>query len=127
MWKLIIFVLLVFAAWTAWKKYPTAFERQPKHEARIENASGSQVMRVRLRVGDQTLVKEVIEPGQSATIPFAVNHDEPLGIDWQLPDGGERHWDKGRVVAGPMLQIHKIRIEPGDRIIYETRPKPSAS
>ncbi len=122
--KLVIFALIVFAGWTAWKKYPTLFERQPKHDAVIENASDQIIVRVRLLVGNQTLVKESIAPGQSETLSFAVTRDAPLGLEWQLRDGSEHSWSKGSVSAGPLLEIHTIRVEGPDRVIYSHRPKP---
>ena len=122
--KLVILALVVFAGWTAWKKYPTLFERQPKNDAVIENASDQPVQRVRLVVGNQTLVKESITPGQSVTLSFAVNHDTPIRLEWELPDGSQHNWSKGLATAGPMLEVHDIRIESGDRVIYDKRPKP---
>lgn len=122
--RLIIFILVVAAAWYGWKKYPELVNRRPGHDAVVENAVGATLERVRLTVDGQTFVKEAIPENDKATFPFKVTHDSSFRLDWQINGRiGEFTWTGGMVPRGPMLQRHIFRIEEDNQVTYRAENK----
>src|ERR1051325_3117816 len=106
--KKLIFVLLVaVAAWYGYKHYPEILHPRGSNDLVIENSSGKTMERIRIEVDGQTLVKETLPDGQSATIPFNVQKDASFHVEWEY-DGvaGLHQWNGGMVPRGPMLQRH---------------------
>ena len=119
--KLILLILVVAAGWFGWKNYPQLFERRAGHDAIVQNESGTEIKRLRLTVDGQTLVKESLADGQSATFPFKVTSDATFELVWD--QGHERTWRGGMVPRGPMLQRHVFRIDADGEIMYRAEPK----
>jgi hypothetical protein len=117
--KLLVLALIAFAAWYGWKHYPELTRHRPSHQAVIQNESGTGLTRVRLQVDGQTLVKEEIADGQSATMPFRVNDDATFVLTWQWADrAGEQTWRGGMVPRGPMMQRHVFHIDGEGNVMY---------
>lgn len=122
MGRLILIILLAAAIWYGWKQYPKMMERRPAHEAVIDNQTGADIERVRLKIGDQTLVKETIPNGQRAVLPFRVNQDATFSLVWSTRNG-EFTWSGGMVPAGPMVQRHEFLIDPDGQVLYRAENK----
>jgi hypothetical protein len=120
--RLFLLLLLGIAIWYGWTQYPKLAERRPAHEAVIDNQSGAAIDRVRLKVGNQTLVKESIASGERAVFPFRVNEDATFTLIWGTP-GGDRQWSGGMVPAGPMVQRHVFLIDPDGQVLYNAENK----
>jgi hypothetical protein len=117
--RLIIFGLVIGAAWYGWKHWPEFVERRPGHLAVIENASTSDLARVRVVVDGQTLVKEVIPAGSSASLPFKITNDSAFDLVWEYQGRiGERRWHGGEVFKGPMMQRHVFRVDDDAEVMY---------
>ncbi len=122
--KLILLILVGVAAWYGWKMYPSLVDKRASHEAVIQNQATSGITRVRLQVDGQTLVKEVIASGGSATIPFKINNDATFDLEFEWQDrAGERSWHGGRVPRGPMVQRHIFTIDDQGDVIYRSETK----
>ena len=65
--RLFLLILLGVAAWYGYKNYKTVFEKRDGHDVVIENSTGRTMVRVRVIVDGQTLVKETLPDGQKAT------------------------------------------------------------
>ncbi|HYM82189.1 MAG TPA: hypothetical protein VEY91_12370 [Candidatus Limnocylindria bacterium] len=126
--RLLLLVLLVIAAWYGWKSYPGLVARRPGHEAVVENASRSQLVRVRLSVNGQTFAKEVMAHGDQAKFAFRVNEDATFRLVWEVTGRmGEVTWIGGRVPIGPILQRHYFRIEENGKVIHRSENKADAA
>ena len=124
MMRLIIFVLIVAAAWYGYKHYPELLNRAPGNEAVVVNNSGAVLTRVRLTVDGQTFVKERLADGEKTTFTFKVANDASFDLAWQLESAmGERHWHGGMVPKGPITQRHFLQIDAGGEVVYEARAK----
>jgi hypothetical protein len=120
--RFIVILLLAVAVWYGWKQYPKLVERRPSHEAVIENQTGTDLERIRLRVGGQTLVKEKLAAGERAVLPFRVNQDATFVLTWQVGPA-ERSWSGGMVPAGPMVQRHEFVIDEENQVLYRATNK----
>ena len=119
-----IFLLFVVAAWFGWKHYPALLERRPSHIAVIENQSGAELRRVRLKVDGQTFVKEVIPDKGTFEVPFRVNNDSSFGLVWGWSDRPqENEWNGGMVARGPMVQRHVFTVSNDAGVMYRAEPK----
>jgi hypothetical protein len=117
--KLIIFALIVIAAWQAWKRYPELISRRPSNEAVVENAASDALARVRLSVGGQTFVREELPAGQTAVFRFRVNQDATFELNWEVARRmGEMQWRGGRVSAGPLVARHVMTVQDDGGVIY---------
>src|SRR5262245_31728158 len=103
--KLIFLAVVVAAGWYGWTHYKELTQRKTSHEAVIVNQSGQTMARIRLKVDGQTLVKETLAAGETARLPFRVNHDSAFDMLW-TSGRDERSWSGGLVTAGPMAQRH---------------------
>ena len=120
--RIFVFLLLAVALWYGWKQYPKLVERRPSHDAVIENQTSGTLERIRIKVGDQTLVQEKLATGDRATLPFRVNQDATFEITWSL-NGVERTWSGGMVPAGPMVQRHEFVIDADEQVLYRATNK----
>lgn len=122
--RLILLILLAAAAWYGYKNYPQVFEKRDGHDAVVENQTGKTMTRVRVTVDGQTLVKETLGDGQSATLPFKVNNDASFRLDWEYQEAlGTRTWSGGMVPKGPMLQRHVMVVQADDEVMYRAENK----
>jgi hypothetical protein len=109
--RLLILVILVFAAWQGWKHYPNLVRRPLPHEVVIENRSGGAIERLRLDVGGQVFVRESVPAGQSTRFAFRLSRDAELELDWTASETqNEYTWRGGLVTAGPRVQRHRLVI-----------------
>lgn len=122
MMRLFVFLLLALAVWYGWKQYPKMMERRPAHDAVIENQTGAEIERVRLKIGDQTLVKETIANGERVVLPFRVNQDATFSLVWNARNS-EHNWSGGMVPAGPMVQRHEFLIDTEGQVLYRAENK----
>jgi len=120
--RFFLLLLLAVAIWYGWKQYPKMAERRPAHEAVIENQSGADIERIRLKVGSQTLVKETLGNGERAVLPFRVNQDATFELTWATR-AGEFTWSGGMVPAGPMVQRHEFLIDADGQVLYRAENK----
>ena len=122
--NLIIFGLVVLAAWYGWKHYPELMHKQPGHDAVIENRTGRNLERVRLTVDGQTFVKEKLADDATAVIPFKVTNDATFQLTWEYEgQAGEQNWSGGSVPRGPMLQRHIFTIDNDGAVFYRAEQK----
>jgi len=120
--RLIIFVLFALAAWFGWNNYRRLLERQPSHEAVVENLGDAAIERVRVRVDGQTLVKEVVAGGEKAVLPFRVNRESSFELEWRA-GANDHRWAGGLVTAGPMVQRHVFAIDDNGEVLYRAENK----
>lgn len=122
--RLILLVLLAAAAWYGWQHRAELFQRKAGHEAVVENASGREMTRVRLRVGGQAFVKESIADGERATFGFRVDSDATFELVWQFAGApNEVSWSGGMVPRGPMLQRHVMSVDGEGSVLYRPENK----
>ena len=117
--KLLVLVIIGFAVWQAKLHYGDLLHRKQSHEAVIDNRSGRTIVKMRITVGGQTLVKEEIASGEKATLPFNVNQDSAFHLDWEWKDSvEEKSWGGGMVPKGPMVQRHVFQILDDGAVLY---------
>ena len=118
--RLIIFLLLVAAAWYGWKHYPELLNRMPGNKAIIVNNTGHEMSRVRLSAGSQSVgVKETIPDQGRAEFTFKVAQDASFTLDWQYTDKiGEQHWTGGSVTHGPVVQKCTFTVDADNQVIF---------
>jgi len=122
--RLILLILLGVAAWYGYKNYKTVFEKRGGHDAVVENSTGRTMVRVRVMVDGQTLVKESLPDGQSAVLPFKVTNDATFRIEWEYQEVlGTHMWSGGMVPKGPMLQRHVFLVQPDHEVMYRAENK----
>ncbi len=122
--RLFFLVLVALAAWIGWKKWPQFMERRPSHEVVLVNQTGQTLEHIRVMVDGQTLVREHLAEGESATLPFRVQRDASFELEaqWGQREGLIR-WRGGQVPAGPMVQRHILTIDPDGQILYQPQNK----
>ncbi len=120
--RLIILVIVAAAAWYGWKHYK-GLRSGPSDIAVIANDSGRAIERVRLTVDGQTLVREVLEDGATAELPFRVRKDSSFHLHWQWRGReGEPQWDGGLVTAGPLVSRNTFRVQADGGVIWSASP-----
>jgi hypothetical protein len=99
--KLMFLALFAVAGWYGWSHRETLLHPAPTDEAVVVNATDMAIVRVRVTVDGQTMVREVIEPGESAALPFHLAHDSDFQVEWQWKRReGKVQWRGGLVTAG---------------------------
>jgi hypothetical protein len=101
--KLLVLAVFAAAAWYGWKNRETLLHPVPTDEAVVVNATDMGIVRVRVTVDGQTMVREVIDAGASAVLPFHLTHDSDFQVEWQWQRReGKVKWRGGLVTAdGP--------------------------
>src|SRR5262245_25800434 len=118
--RLLFLALVVFAIWYGYHHY-SDLQRAGSHELVAVNHSGHAIERLRLSVGDQTVVVETLEDGAQAKQPFKCDRDGPFSLVWQLRDVmGEKQWSGGSFTHGPILLSYRFEFRPGDGVIVSS-------
>lgn len=108
--RLLFFALVMYVAWYGWN-HRDGLRSGPHAEAVIENATGRPLTRIRLRSGGQTVVREELAVGASATIPLAPVGNGEFFLMWQWGDApGEPQWN-GQLTGGAPSARYRFRIE----------------
>jgi len=125
MMRLLFFALVVFAAWYGWHHY-TELRQTGNHQLVIVNHTGHAIERLRLKVGDQTVVVEVLENGSQTKLPFHCDHDGMFQAIWELRGVmGEKSWSGGMFSHGPVLFVHHFEFREGDGVIWSSDKLPT--
>ena len=120
--RLLFFAIVAFAVWYGYKHY-AGLRSGPSDIAVISNESGRAIERMRVTVGGQTLVRETLEDGASAELPFRVGRDSAFHLHWQWRTMmGEPTWDGGLVTAGPLVTRNRFRIQADGGVIWSSEP-----
>ena len=118
--RLIFIALVLFAAWYGYHHY-TELRREGSHQVIAINHTGHPMERLRISVGDQTVVVETLENGATARQPFRCEHDGQFQLTWQLSDKmGDRAWTGGTFSHGPILLAHTFEFREGDGVIWSS-------
>jgi len=125
--RLLILIIVGVAAWLAWKRGPNMFDKVPQHDVVVTNGGSSTIERLRVTVAGQTFVKETLPPGSEAIWQFRTQGDTGFQLVWEWGDrAGEMRWAGGRVAQGPLVQIHRLRIDKDGGVVYQAENKPTA-
>jgi len=120
--QLLFIALVAFAAWYGWHHY-AELRQGGSHQILVVNHSGHAIERLRISVGDQTVVVETLEDGAQAKQPFKCDKDGPFALDWQVRDlMGQRMWNGGVFVHSPILLQHKFEFRDADGVIWSSQP-----
>ena len=122
--KLLLLALLVAAGWYGWNHRDTLLKREGSHHAVVINDTGEDVVRLRVTVDGQTLVREKLPAGQRAELPFRVANDSDFRLVWEwVGRQGESNWRGGEIAKGPLLQRHFFQILGDGSVIYRAESK----
>jgi hypothetical protein len=100
-----LFWLVLFAAvgWYGWQHRATLLHPEVVDEVVIVNATGTDIVRVRVTVDGQTLVREAIANGTSSTLTFHLERQSEFQVEWQWRRReGRVNWRGGLVTPGPV-------------------------
>jgi len=124
MLRLLIFALVVAAAWYGWKHQASL--RVPEgHEVVVVNHSGRELERIRVSAGGQTVVVETLADGATVRQPLRARGDGPFKLVWSSNSKvGEREWKGGVLAQGPALLSHRFEFDNQERVTWTSKPKP---
>jgi len=123
--RLILLVLIVFAAWQAKLHYPKLLHRERVQELIVENRGDVPLERLRIRIGDRTLVREVIAPGAKTTFTFNVLRDSRFDVQWIWADRiADYTCTVGHATVGQVAR-HTIRIAREKEVFHDAIDLPS--
>jgi len=106
--QLLFIALVAFAAWYGWHHY-AELRQGGSHQILVVNHSGHAI--------------ETLEDGAQAKQPFKCDKDGPFALDWQVRDlMGQRMWNGGVFVHGPILLQHKFEFRDADGVIWSSQP-----
>jgi hypothetical protein len=124
--NLILLIVIVLAAWVAWHHWPELLHKMPHDEVEIRNTGSADILRLRLRVGGQSFVKETLAAGGSTVFRFPVAEDSDFDLTWQYGDRpGELHWSGGQVVKGPIIVSYLLTVDGQGGVVLTRRGQES--
>ncbi len=112
--RLLLLALLAYVAWYGWN-HRDALRAGARSEVVIENATGRELTRIRVRANGQTVVREDLAAGASATLPIAPGGAGRFSLVWQWADApGEPQWS-GELGSTSVTARYHFRIDgPGN-------------
>ena len=122
--RLLFLGLVVFAAWYGWKHY-AELKGLGSHDVVASNRSGHGIERLRISVGEQTVVVETLADGEDRHVPLRAQHDGTFSLVWQASNAlGEKSWSGGTFTHGPLLMEYHFEFHGDDGVIWSSQPKP---
>jgi hypothetical protein len=119
--RLLFLALVVFAAWYGYHHYKE-LRQEGSHQVIAINHTGHPMERLRISVGNETVVMETLENGATAKQSFKSDHDGSFQLTWKLSDAmGDRAWTGGTFSHGPILLAHTFDFREGDGVIYSSQ------
>ena len=125
MTRLIILVLFALAAWQASIHYPKLLHRERQNEVVIRNEGRNSIERLRLIVGRETHVREVLAAGASVTFRLDVARDTRMELVWFGPNKAlESQWLGPAIHQGPSLERHTLLMYDDGRVNHRSEYLP---
>jgi len=125
MTRFLMFALIVFAAWYGWHHYSELRETGSSQVIAV-NHTGGVIERLRISVGDRTVVVESLSNGATAKQPFKCDRDGSFKLVWELRGVmGEKMWQGGTFSHGPILLAHKFEFRERDGVIWSSEKLPT--
>jgi len=125
MTRYLLFALIVFAAWYGWHHY-TELRQAGSNQVIAVNHTGRTIERLRITVGNQTVVVESLADGAQAKQPFKCDRDGPFQLLWELKGVmGEKRWLGGTFSRGPILLAHTFEFRERDGVIWSSEKLPT--
>lgn len=123
--NLILFALVVFAAWYGWTHYQE-FKGKDQNEVVVTNQSSRDLTRVRVVIGERVEVIDTLKAGSSERRTFPTPpSDATFSLTWNYAGlDAEPHWSGGEITAGPLLMRHTLLIQDGGDVIWSSEKKP---
>jgi hypothetical protein len=116
--NLIVLVVIALLAWYGWH-HLSDLNSTPRDVAVVENQSGRGLTRVRLTVGGQTYVRDLVPNGGKTEFPFQVTGDGSLSLKWQFDNESyDKTWSGGEVSAGPLRTRHHIQVMSDGGVVW---------
>lgn len=125
MFRLVLLVLLGFAAWQARIHYPTLLDHKRSQELVVENRSDVPLERLRIRVGGRTYVREVIAPGDRTTFSFDVPRESRFEVQWIWADRASDYSATVGRATEHQVARHTIRIAREHEVFHDAIDLPS--
>lgn len=121
--RLIFLALVAAAAWYGYKNYDKLVA--PKGgDFVVVNHSGRAVERLRVSVGSQTEVVEVLEDGATIRRAFQPQREGVFHLVWsQRGVLGERSWTGGTASAGTEFMTHRFEFGSDNSVIWTSELK----
>ena len=120
MTRLLLLALIVFAAWYGWHHYAELRETGSNQVIAV-NHTGRTIERLRISVGDRTVVVESLADGAQAKQPFKCERDGAFSLVWELKGiMGEKMWSGGTFAHGPILLAHRFEFRERDGVIWSS-------
>ena len=122
--RLLMFAVFAGIVWYGWH-HLADLKRGAPNDAILVNHSGHPIERIRLKVGSETLVRETLADGESATMTFRGDQDAEFEIVFQpkTANSGERHWSGGTFTHGPVRSRHTFEFVSEDGVIWTSALK----
>src|SRR5262245_62650488 len=116
--RLLLFALVVAAAWYGWKHHDE-LRRTGAHEIVAVNHTGRELERIRLTVAGQAFAIESLAPDATTRLALRSEQDGTFDVVWNAHGVmSEMHWTGGTFAHGPILMRHRLEFVPGDGIVY---------
>ena len=120
MTRLLLLALIAFAAWYGWHHY-AELRQTGSNQVIAVNHTGRTIERLRISVGDQTVVVESLADGAQAKQPFKCDRDGSFQLVWELKGiMGEKMWSGGTFAHGPILLAHRFEFRERDGVIWSS-------
>lgn len=122
MTRLIVLLLLAVAAWQAYIHYPSLFERNPQNEVVIRNEGDLAIDRLRLVVGGETHVREVLVPGASVTFKLDDTREVRLKLVWFGEKKSlESEWTGPTLLPDGKAERHTLSVRDNGRVSHQSQ------
>ena len=122
--RLLLLAILAAIVWYGWH-HMDDLKGKALHDAVLVNHSGHTIERIRLKVGPETLVRETLADGETATMTFRGDQDAAFELVFQpkVAMSGERHWNGGTFTHGPVRSRHTFEFVTDDAVIWSSALK----
>ena len=126
MLRLMWFALFVLAAWYGWTHWERL--RGPRaDEIVVLNRSGAAIERVRIGVGDDVVVFELVEDGAEQRRDWRGRARGGFRVQWvQRGKIGERDWRGGAFEPSDTPQVHRFEFQRDGRILSHSERRTPA-
>lgn len=127
MTRLLLFLLILTAAWYGWTQHDRWRERG-SDELVFRNRTGKTLERMKIRVADEGWAIERLAPDTTVKLPVRCEKDGLFQLEWRVQGRDvDQSWKGGYFTHGPIRMRHRFELLTDNGVVWASEPVPGGN
>lgn len=121
--RLLVLAILAAALWWGYQRN-WDFSSATANDAVLINRTGKVLERIRVTIGGETVVRELLEVDETASLQFRNQREGAFRVVWHVRGQmGEKNWSGGHLIGGPTASRHTFEFDSENGVVWHAEAK----